>query len=172
MKKNLVLMLIGLFVSLTLSAQSKKEQKEAKAKKEFQEMKALIESEEFDFEADWATPVQGRRRSLASNANFLKFRKDSIDIYLPYFGSSSSGGAAMTSDGGIVYSGPKTKFKLSVDDKKQKIMIDFVASDNNDTFVFNMSIFRGGNTLINVSSNYRSSIKYDGKTRGPKLDKK
>ena len=113
-------MLIGLFASLTLSAQSKKEQKEAKAKKEFQEMKAIIESEEFDFQADWATPAQGRRRSLASNANFLKFGKDSVDIYLPYFGSSSSGGAAMTSDGGIVYSGPKTKFKLSVDDKKQK----------------------------------------------------
>ena len=165
-------MLIGLFASLTLSAQSKKEQKEAKAKKEFQEMKAIIESEEFDFQADWATTAQGRRRSLASNANFLKFRKDSIDIYLPYFGSSSSGGAAMTSDGGIVYSGPKTKFKLSVNDKKQKIIIDFVASDNNDTFDFNMSIFRGGNTLINVISNYRTSIKYDGKTRAPKPDKK
>jgi hypothetical protein len=170
MKKNLVLILLGLFVSFTISAQSKKEQKKENALQEYQEMKALIESGEFDFQADWATTTQGRRINLNSNPNFLKFSKDSLDIYLPYFGASSSGGVALTSDGGIVYSGPKSKFKLSFNDKKQKISIDFAASDKNDTFEFNMSIFRGGNTLITVNSNYRTTIKYDGLTKSPKPD--
>lgn len=172
MKKSIFLILIGILLSFTISAQSKKELKKEKALKEYQEMKTLIESGEFDFQADWATTTQGRRISLASNANFLKFRNDSLDIYLPYFGSSSSGGAAMTSDGGIVYSGPKSKFKTSFNDKKQKIIIDFSASDKNDTYEFNMSVFRGGNTLITVNSNFRTTIKYDGLTKRRKTDKK
>ena len=170
MKKNLLLLLISLFVGTTIYAQSKKEKKAEKALQEYEEMKELIESMEFDFQADWATTLQGRRISLTSNANFLKFNNDSINIYLPYFGTSTSGGAAMTNDGGIVYSGPVNKFKMSVDDKKKKITLDFVANDKNDTFIFNMVIFKGGNTLINVISDYRSSIKYDGRTKKPKSD--
>ncbi len=165
-------MLLAFLISFTISGQSQKEQKKEKALQEYQEMKALIESGEFDFQADWATTTQGRRISLTSNANFLKFSKDSLNIYLPYFGSSSSGGAAMTTDGGIVYSGPKSKFKTSFNDKKQKIIIDFSASDKNDTYEFNMSIFRGGNTLITVNSNFRTTIKYDGLTKRRKTDKK
>lgn len=165
-------MLLAFLISFTISGQSQKEQKKEKALQEYQEMKALIESGEFDFQADWATTTQGRRISLTSNANFLKFSKDSLNIYLPYFGSSSSGGAAMTTDGGIVYSGPKSKFKKSFNDKKQKIIIDFSASDKNDTYEFNMSIFRGGNTLITVNSNFRTTIKYDGLTKRRKTDKK
>jgi len=171
MKKTLFLLLIGLFISFTISAQSKKEKKEAEGLKQFNEMKDIIESGEFEFMADWATTARGRI-SLTSNVNFLKFSKDSINIYLPYFGSSSSGGATMTGDGGIVYSGPKTKYKMSVNDKKQKINIAFTASDKNDTFDFSLTIFKGGNTNINVNSNYRTSIKYDGQTRAPKPDKK
>ena len=172
MKKIILLLLISLLVSSTIYAQSKKEKKAEKALQEYEDMKALIEGMEFDFQADWATTLQGRRISLTSNANFLKFRNDSVDIYLPYFGTSTSGGAAMTNDGGIVYSGPVKKFKMSVNDKKKKILLDFEANDKNDTFIFNMVIFKGGNTLINVISDYRSSIKYDGQTRAPKPDKK
>lgn len=172
MKKNLVLILLGLLISFTISAQSNKQQKAEKALKEYEEMKALIESGEFDFQADWATTAQGRRISLTSNPNFLKFSKDSLNIYLPYFGASSSGAAAMTSDGGIVYAGPKSKFKTRFNDKKQKIIIDFIASDKNETYQFNMSVFRGGNTLITVNCNYRTTIKYDGLTKSPKPDKK
>ncbi len=172
MKKTLVILILGLLINSSMFAQSKKEEKESKALKEFEEIKALIESKEFAFEADWATTAQGRRISLTSNTNFLKFNKDSVDIYLPYFGSSTSGGATMTGDGGIVYSGPANKFKMSVNDKKKKLIIDFEASDKNDTFVFTMDIFKGGNTLINMNSNYRSGIKYDGKTRSPAPKKK
>jgi len=172
MKKYYLLLIVGLFVSLSISAQSKKELKEAEAEKQYQEMKNLIESGEFTFIADWATSVRGRRINLTTNANFLKFTKDSIDTYLPYFGESSSGGATMTSDGGIVCSGPKTKYKLTLNDKKKKIMLSFTTTDNNDTFEFSMSIFKEGNTNINVNSNYRTSIKYDGKTTVPKPEKK
>lgn len=172
MKRSLVILIIGLVFSISLNAQSKKEQKQAKAAKEFEEMKALIESKEFDFQADWATTAQGRRISLTTNANFLKFNKDTVNIYLPYFGVATSGGLAMTDDGGIIYYGTVEKYRMSVNEKKKKIIIDFVARGKNDTYEINMSIFKGGNTLINLISNFRSSIKYDGRTTPPKPDKK
>jgi len=172
MKKYHLLLIFGLFISLSISAQSKKELKEAEAEKQYQKTKTLVESGEFTFIADWATTNRGRRNNLTTNANFIKFSKDSIDTYLPYFGSSSSGGATMTSDGGIVCSGPKTKYKVSYNDKKKKIQLAFITTDNNDTFDFSMTIFKGGNSNINVNSNYRTSIKYDGKISVTKTDKK
>ena len=172
MKKHYLLLIFGLVISLSISAQSKKELKEAEAEKEYQEIKALVETGEFDFMADWATTARGRRINLTTNPNFIKFSKDSIDTYLPYFGSSTSGGATMTSDGGIECSGPKTKYKVSYNDKKKKIQLAFTTTDNNDTFDFSVTIFKGGNTNMNVNSNYRTSIKYDGKTTVPKPEKK
>ena len=54
--------------------------------------------------------------------------------------------------------------EMTVDDKKKKISVKFNATTKNDIFNFNLSFFRGGNTLINLNSNFRSVIKYDGKT--------
>lgn len=168
-KKTFYILLLGLFINVSATAQSKKEQKQAEAEKEFEELKQLIESREFEFQANWATPSTGRRKNLGSNANFLKVNKDSVNIYLPYFGSSSSGAATMTGDGGIVCYGPADKYKVSVNEKKKRINIRFDASDKNDTFQFNMSITNGG-TTVSVNSNYRSNINYDGQTRAPKSD--
>ena len=172
MKKYYLLLIFGLFVSLSIAAQSKKELKKAEAEKQYEDMKALVEGGEFTFMADWATAAAGARINLNSNVNFIKFSKDSIDTYLPYYGSSSSGGAAMTTDGGIVCSGPKTKYKIKLNDKKKKIQLTFITTDNNDTYDFIMTIFKGGNTNINVNSNYRTSIKYDGITSAPRPEQK
>ena len=65
---------------------------------------------------------------------------------------------------------PETAENQTFDEAK--INIAFTASDKNDTFDFSLTIFKGGNTNINVNSNYRTSIKYDGQTRAPKPDKK
>lgn len=172
MQKSILLLFLGLSMTFVTSAQSKKEQKQAKAAKEFEKMKALIKSKEFDFQADWATTAEGRRISLTTNANFLKFNKDTVNIYLPYFGVVTSGALAMTDDGGIIYHGPVEQYKMSVNEKKKKIIIDFVARGKNDTYEINLSIFKGGNTLINLISNFRSSIKYDGIITTPRADKK
>ena len=61
--------------------------------------------------------------------------------------------------------------EMTVDDKKKKISVKFNATTKNDTFNFYLTIFRGGNTLINLNSNFRSAIKYDGKMREIKTPK-
>ena len=164
MKKTNLLFLISILFTTVIFSQSKKELKAEQAIKEFEAMNALIDSSNFEFIADWATSQQGLRVNLNSSANFLKIENDSAIIYLPYFGTMTSGGAAMTSDGGINFSGIVDNYEKTVDEKKQKIVVKFNAKSNYDSFEFYMTIYKGGNTLVNLNSNYRSVIKYDGKT--------
>ncbi|MGI9530823.1 DUF4251 domain-containing protein [Lutimonas sp.] len=164
MKKLTFLFIFSLLLTSTMHSQSKKELKAEAAAKEFKAMNELIDSKNYEFMADWATSQGGRRVNLTTNANFLKIKNDSADIYLPYFGTMTSGGAAMTSDGGIVFSGVIDKYEKTIDEKKLKITVRFSAKTNNDQFDFFMTMYKGGNTLVNLNSNYRSGIKYDGRT--------
>ena len=164
MKKTALFILLCILLNNFAFSQSKKELKKEQEQKEYQEILSLIESQNYEFEADWATSQSGRRINLISNYNLLRIKNDSAEIYLPYFGTLTSGAAAITNDTGIEFSGLIENYEMTVDDKKQKILVKFNATTKNDIFNFNLSFFRGGNTLINLNSNFRSVIKYDGKT--------
>ena len=170
MKKTSLLLLISFLLNTVVFSQSKKELKAEQSAKEYEVMNTLIDSQNFEFEADWATSQQGRRVNLNSSSNFLRIKNDSAEIYLPYFGTLSSGAAAMNNEGGINFAGIMEDYEMSVNEKKQQISVQFNATTKNDRFQFRMTIYKGGNTLVNLSSNYRSVIKYDGNTR--KIQKK
>lgn len=171
MKKSIIIILVCMLTNTIVLGQSKKSIKKEQEQKEYQEMKAFIEGQKFEFEADWATSQSGRRVNLISNPNFLRIKNDSAQIYLPYFGTLTSGVAAMNNDGGVEFDGLIENYEMTVDDKKQKISIKFNATTKNDTFNFYLTIFRAGNTLINLNSNFRSAIKYDGNIREIKTKK-
>ena len=164
MKKIIIIILACMLTTTIVLGQSKKELKKEQEQKEYQEILSLIESQNYEFEAEWATSQSGRRINLITNSNLLRIKNDSAEIYLPYFGTLTSGAAAITNDTGIEFSGLIENYEMTVDDKKQKILVKFNATTKNDTFNFNLSFFRDGNTLINLNSNFRSDIKYDGKT--------
>ena len=171
MKKTILIVFVCMLMNTIVFSQTKKELKKEKEQKEYQDMTTLISGQNYEFEADWATSQSGRRVNLVSNLNFLRIKNDSAQIYLPYFGTLTSGAAAMTNDGGVEFSGLIENYELTVDDKKKKISVKFNATTKNDTFIFYLTIFKTGNTLINLNSNFRSAIKYDGKTREIKLPK-
>jgi len=164
MKKTALFLLLCILMINFAFSQSKKEIKKEQERKEYQKILTLIEGQQFEFEAGWATSQGGRRINLMSNSNFLKIKNDSAIIYLPYFGTLTSGATAMTNDGGIIFDGLMDDYKMTVDDKKQKISLTFTTVVKDDSYIFYITIFRGGNTLVNMNSNFRSAIKYDGKT--------
>lgn len=170
MKKYIILTFISLMICSVAIGQTKKEKKAAKSLKEYEQMKEVINEKAYNFQAEWATTLQGRRINLNSNSNFLRVKNDSANIYLPYFGQSSSGGVAMTTNGGIEYSGLMEDYKVSFDDKKQKIIVQFEGKSKNERYQFNMTVYKGGNTIMNINSNYRTGIKYEGNTRKPKKE--
>ncbi len=172
MKKSTLLIALIILYSATAFSQSKKELKAEESAKEFKAMNDLIDSKNYEFQADWATSQNGRRFNLNINANMLIVKNDSANIYLPYYGTMTSGGAAMTSDGGIKFYGPIDSYSKTIDEKKQKINVKFNANTATDRFEFNITVFKGGNTLVILNSNYRSVIKYDGSTREIREKKK
>lgn len=162
MKLSVTIMILGLLVVSTLTAQTKKEEKAKIKLQQYQEIKTIVESKQYEFQADWAIPLQGTRVNLTTNDNFLRIRNDSADIFLPFFGTLLSGSAAMDSKGGIFFKGLIENYKIKVDDHKQKLMINFTTRARYDIFDFQLIVSHGGNTQVNVNSNYRSNIKYNG----------
>ena len=105
--KRLVLLLIVSFITLPILSQSRAErraEKKAKIEAQFIETKALIESQEFVFEANWAIPLgndvanigmnipgggaifQGGRVDVSSNYNMIDINGNDAEVFLPYFG--------------------------------------------------------------------------------------
>jgi len=151
--------------------QTKEEKKEEKAKKgaeEFEKTKALIDGKVYEFEASWTTSSQGGRVNLMSRANLLQIRNDSVDVHLAYFGVLQAGGASLNREGGIVYEGLMDEYETKINAKKSTVTIKFNTKKSPDFYQFIMTVYKNGSTTISVSSNVRSSSKYDGITRAIK----
>ena len=162
--KNTILLLLFMAISIPFKAQTKEEKKQLKKEKATEDFKAttdLINSGTFIFEATWATTQKGKRIDLTTNPNYLKLDNANADIYLPYFGVVHST-AAMGGDGGIVVEGKVEKYKVDLNEKKQRTTIRFNAKGKNDSFDFILTIYANGNSNLNVNSNSRNSISYDG----------
>lgn len=172
MKKIVLIILFGSFIFSPVFGQTKEEKKEEKAKQDvedFEKMKALIDGKVYEFKADWTTSSQGVRINLMDRSNSLQIKNDSIDVNLAFFGVLQSGSAAINGEGGVLFKGLMQDYTTSVDDKKRKILIKFKTNKSPDQFQFIMTVFKNGHTSISVSSNVRSSSKYDGTTRAIKI---
>ena len=115
MKRTAILISVCMLMNSLVFSQSKKELKKEKEEKEYQKILTLIEGQNFEFEADWATAQGGRRINLISSPNFLKIKNDSAIIYLPYFGTLTSAASAMTNEGGIIFSGLMENYEMTKD---------------------------------------------------------
>ena len=174
MKNLWILFLFFTFAASPVIAQTKEEkkkQKEELALKEYETTKALINSKTYNFQAEWATSQKGRRINLSTNPNHLKIENDEADIYLPYFGEVHSSSIGLSTEGGIVFEGTIENYKVEFNDKKQKAVIKFSANGKYDRFDFTLIVYKSGSSNLNVTSNIRSTIKYDGKINELKKNK-
>jgi hypothetical protein len=163
MKKLIVtfsLLSLLIMVSSALSAQSKKEDKKAQRVIQYNEIVKLIEYQKFQFEATKAFPQGMQPIDLTTNPNYTRI-KDSLAIaYMPFFGRAYS--AAYGQDGGIEYEVPMTDVKITKNDKKMRVLFEYVAKGKNDTYRVSIDVSYGGNATMFISCNNRSAISYDG----------
>jgi len=165
MKKTILVILLTL-VLVPITAQTKaekKEMKEKKAEEEYAATKELINSGNYKFEATWANTLNGRKIDLTTNPNYLKIKDTNADIYLPYFGEVHTP-VAPGGDGGIIFIGQVESYKVDFNIKKQKVIIRFSGKAKNEFFDFTLTVFRNGGSNLNVNSNFRKRISYDGRT--------
>jgi len=165
-----VLLLLISFASFPVSAQekTKKELKQERELKKQNEIKALIDSRNFVFEAQKATPQGGRLLQLDYNSYFLKFKNDTVTCDLPFFGRAYNIG--YNSDGGIKFEGKPENVK--VETKKNNTILKFTVKGKSDVYDLLFSIYYNGSTTLSVSSNNRAPISYDGIIYAPKTEEK
>jgi len=167
MKSRVVVLLIMFcFFSFDGVAQEKTK-KELKQERELQkqkEIQALIDARNFVFDAEKAYPQGTRMLNLDYNTYSIKFNSENVVCDLPFFGRAFN--IAYGADGGIKFEGKPENIK--VEQKGKKCLIKATISGTNDVYDLMFTIFYDGGTTVNINSNNRASISYDGRIRAPK----
>lgn len=161
MKNLLIVALLLTMFSVNAQETEKKSKKELKAEKKAQqieEIKNIVESKNFVFDARNANPMKGRSVTLTSDYD-VRVTNDSIFSYLPYYGvayTASYGGT----DSPMIFDVP---FETCTQEKaKNGYMVKIEAKNKNDRLTYTFHISETGTTNLNVSSMNRQSITYYG----------
>jgi hypothetical protein len=123
------------------------------------DIKNMIDSSQFVFDAERVNPLQGRTRYLTSSYDVV-VKKDTVQSFLPYFGRAYQ--APMDpSKGGIQFT--STDFSYTVQsnsDNEWDVIIK--PEDYNDVQEMRFSIFGNGSASLNVISTHKDPISFTG----------
>ena len=151
-----VLFFIGLLSLILLSA--------CKSTKgdtsDLSELRTLIESRSFDIENNWALPLRGAQINLVTNDNHLRFRKDSIDIFLPYFGVRQFSGG-YNAEAGIRYEGILNDLQID-SSYADKVKLRFETSTGTEQIRYIITMYPNKKSNLQLLMNQRDNISYRG----------
>ena len=146
----LAMMAFALF-PLAAEAQNKKDKKE--------QIKRIIEAQNYVFKAQTALPTSGATRQLTSDYD-LRISKDTILSDLPYFGRAFTA-PLNPSEGPLRFT--STDFQYSVANRKKGGWnVTITPKDVQDPKQINMSIFDNGTASVVVTSYNRQPISFNG----------
>ncbi|WP_417887996.1 DUF4251 domain-containing protein [Zunongwangia sp.] len=128
----------------------------------FDDLKAFAANSEFEIQNQWANPMRSGAISLVTNTNYIRMNKDSVSIYLPYFGVRQMGGG-YGSTGGIEYDGIAKDLEILEKPNKEKIEIHFSVKNNTENLLFLITLYKNGSAQTFVTSSERDNISYSGK---------
>lgn len=165
LKFNIAFKLLAAFILLlVLACGGVKKSGSAEAVKEFQALSELVNSREFEIENEWLMPLGGSMVNLIGNPNYIRFKGDSVEVFLPYYGVRHSGGG-YGRDGGIHYKGPAKNLNITEDTAKNNILVNFEGKQAAENLEFFITLFPGGSATTSVRSSQRESISYRGDVR-------
>lgn len=162
--KRIILTTFLLFSFLTyMNAQepqkSRKERRAEKQEKRMEEVKNLLESKEFVFNATHALPMGGG--SIYLNYSYdVEVKGDTIDSYLPFYGVAyrlEYGGR----NAGFDFTEPAKEYTFEKDDGGYRI--EFEIDKGMDNLNYNFHISELGYATLHVISTNRQAITYYGR---------
>lgn len=151
-----VLFIIGL-LSLALLSACKSTKGDTS---DLSELRLLIESRSFDIENNWALPLRGAQINLLTNDNHLRFRKDSIDIFLPYFGVRQFS-VGYNAEAGIRYEGILNDLEID-SSYTDKVKLRFETSIGTEQIRYIITMYPDGKSNLQLLMNQRDNISYRG----------
>ena len=165
MKRISLVILTVLMMSPILLAQekqSRREMKKAKKEKMAQQVQALVESKDYTFLARSATTMRGKTIQLTGGYN-LTVKNDSATAYLPFFGVAYAAGYG-TNDSGIEFDNEMSNYRYEMRKKSHDIF--FEARSSNDNYRVHLSVSPSGYASLNVDSNNRQGMRFNGVMKG------
>ena len=132
-------------------------------------VKAMVESKNFVFVADYVNPQSMRSRSLTTSDYDLTIKPGEVISYLPYFGRAYS--APIDGEGGIKFTSKEFDYKL-VKAKTHSWDISIKPKDAHDIEEMYLTVFDNGTASLRVNSVNRQSISYRGYIVAGKGEKK
>ena len=124
-----------------------------------QEIKELVLSKDFAFKVDNVVPMSGNSRIITSYYD-LQLIKDSIAVYLPYFGRAYSATFGNT-EGGVRLNGSNFDYKIK--ERRKGGWEITIRPQDPEIREMNLTISREGYASLNVTSNNRQPISYNGR---------
>ena len=159
--------LILLTIISLVSCGGSRNQTPAAESKAYEELKEQVNSEGFEIENQWAIPLRGGRVNLIGNPNFIRFKGDSAEIFLPYFGVRQSGGGYGDA-GGIEYNGPIENLEIIENPENRNLRINFEGKEGTESLGFHINLHANGTAETSVSSSQRDAISYRGNVKSLK----
>jgi hypothetical protein len=123
-----------------------------------EEVKKMIEEQNYIFKAERVLPQSGRSRQLTSEYD-LTIAPDTIVSFLPYFGRAYSA-PINPSDGGIKFTSTKFEYKRNAKGKGWEVSIR--PSDASDVQQLYLNVYDNGRARLQVISINRQPISFDG----------
>ncbi len=133
--------------------------------KDFEQLRNTVHNEGFEIENQWLNPLGGSMINLIGNPNFIRFTKDSVNIFLPYFGERRSGGGYGNRSGGILYEGEPKELTITEDENEKNIMVRFSGQQRSENLRFLIILYPDGGANTSVTTSQRDAISYRGTFR-------
>jgi hypothetical protein len=121
-------------------------------------LRDMINSKNFIFVAQYASPMGFRRRYLTSDYD-VRVSRDTIVSYLPYFGRAYT---APISPSDVDFNFTSTKFTYTMTPTNKGWNVSVKPHDQNYLSELYFRIFENGTASLNVTSLNKSFISYDG----------
>ena len=119
-----------------------------------------IETKNYVFKAQTASPQRGGFRQLTSEYDFV-VRPDTLVSYLPYYGRSFSA-PVNTTDAGLQFTSMNFEYSVKKNKKKNRWDITVKPKDVSRIRDLNLTVFDNGRASLRVNSNDREAITFDG----------
>lgn len=163
----LILFVIGSLSVIAQQTDKKAAKQERKLEREKQ-VQAMLDAREFVFVGQRAIPTGYKSVDLTTNSNFVKFHPDLIESSMPYYGRAYSG-VGYGGDAGLKFEGKPDEF--TIEKGKKSYDVKAKVKDANDSYTITLSVFPDGSSTMNISSNNRSNISYNGEINAPEKPK-
>ncbi|MGQ8338378.1 DUF4251 domain-containing protein [Sunxiuqinia sp. A32] len=124
------------------------------------EIKQLIESQQFKFTARSANPLIGGRIDLTSTYDFT-VDSMKVEAWLPYYGRAYRIDYGST-NGGIKFKETAESIDISLNKKENAYKVKIVVDTKNDYYQIYLEVGLAGYGILNISSNNRQSISFYG----------